>query len=79
MTSSQKTSDSKGHDQSVWIQLPLHAPLFVKIAPVLFPNKLTELLEVVLSTGVNGLVVRNTTNAHPALLASPHRGDTGEL
>ena len=61
-----KTSDSKGRDQAVQIQLPLHAPLFVKIAPDLSPDELTE---VVLATVVDGRFVSNTMNARMPVVA----------
>ena len=51
-----KTSNSKGRDQSVRVQRPLHAPIFAKIAQDLSPDTLAEVAEMVLETGVGGLL-----------------------
>lgn len=53
-------------------------PLLLKIAPDLDEHALDEIAEVVLASGIEGLIVSNTTIARP-LLRSRHAGETGGL
>jgi dihydroorotate dehydrogenase len=53
-------------------------PLLLKIAPDLDASAMDEIADVVRASGIEGLIVSNTTIARPAL-ASPHAGETGGL
>ncbi len=53
-------------------------PLLVKLAPDLSPAELDEALEVILRTGMNGVIAVNTTVERPGL-RSPLRGENGGL
>jgi dihydroorotate dehydrogenase len=53
-------------------------PLLLKIAPDLDAHALDEIAQVVSDSGIEGLIVSNTTIARPAL-QSQHRGETGGL
>ena len=55
------------------------APLFVKISPDLSAEEMADVAAVATETGVDGLIVSNTTNARPASLMSPHRHEAGGL
>jgi len=54
-------------------------PLLVKVGPDLDEDELRDIAEVVLATGVDGLIVGNTTLARPATLKSPNRDAPGGL
>jgi dihydroorotate dehydrogenase len=54
-------------------------PLLAKVGPDLADDELRDIAEVALATGVDGLVVGNTTLARPATLLSRHRGEVGGL
>jgi dihydroorotate dehydrogenase len=54
-------------------------PLLLKIAPDLTPFELSDLVEVAMANGIDGLVVANTTTSRPGSLKSPHKGETGGL
>ena len=54
-------------------------PMFVKIAPDLSEHELADIAEVAHETGVDGIIVANTTLARPPLLRSRDRGETGGL
>ncbi|MGA8155079.1 MAG: dihydroorotate dehydrogenase (quinone), partial [Rhodoplanes sp.] len=54
-------------------------PLLAKVGPDLNDNELQDIAEVALATGVDGLVVGNTTLARPPMLRSRHRGEAGGL
>mmetsp|Transcript_6368 Transcript_6368/g.9993 ORF Transcript_6368/g.9993 Transcript_6368/m.9993 type:complete len:256 (+) Transcript_6368:3-770(+) len=56
-----------------------NAPLFVKLAPDLSLEEMADVAEVVLETGIDGMIVSNTTNARPESLLSTHKGETGGL
>jgi len=56
-----------------------HAPLFLKLAPDLSPEEMADIAEVVLETGIDGLIVSNTTNTRPESLLSQHKRETGGL
>ncbi len=54
-------------------------PLLVKVAPDLDDAGLADVAEVALTTGVDGIVMGNTTLSRPASLKSPDKGETGGL
>ena len=54
-------------------------PLLVKIAPDLSQPELGALVEVAIETGVDGLIVSNTTVDRPLSLRSSHVAETGGL
>lgn len=54
-------------------------PLLVKVAPDLDDAALADIAEVALETGVDGIIMGNTTLSRPASLKSPHKGETGGL
>lgn len=59
--------------------VPGRPPVFVKIAPDLPPGGLEQMIEVAVETGMEGLIVSNTTIERPASLRGPHRAETGGL
>ena len=61
--------------------IPAHAPvpLFVKIAPDMADAELDDVVEVVMETGLAGIVATNTTIARPGTLRDAHRIETGGL
>ncbi|MGA8295306.1 MAG: quinone-dependent dihydroorotate dehydrogenase [Rhodoplanes sp.] len=62
------------------IPAPLRPPpLLAKVGPDLDENELRDIADVALATGIDGLVVGNTTLARPATLRSRHRGEAGGL
>jgi dihydroorotate dehydrogenase len=54
-------------------------PLLVKIAPDLSPGERADIAAVALATGIDGIVVANTTVARPPGLRSSHAGEAGGL
>ena len=54
-------------------------PLLVKIAPDLSPEERADLAEVALSSGIDGLIIANTTVARPASLHSAAAHEPGGL
>jgi dihydroorotate dehydrogenase len=54
-------------------------PLLVKIAPDLTPGERADIAAVALATGIDGLVVSNTTVARPPGLKSRHAKEAGGL
>ena len=54
-------------------------PLLVKVGPDLDDGEIRDIAEVALATGVDGLIVGNTTVARPQTLKSPHRSAPGGL
>jgi dihydroorotate dehydrogenase len=60
-------------------QLPRMPPLLAKVGPDLDEAQLRDIAEVVLSYGLDGLIVGNTTIDRPAGLRSPHRAEAGGL
>jgi dihydroorotate dehydrogenase len=54
-------------------------PLLLKIAPDLSPEERTDIAEVALATGIDGIIVSNTTVARPSGLRSRHAAETGGL
>jgi dihydroorotate dehydrogenase len=54
-------------------------PLLVKVGPDLDDGEIRDIAEVALATGVDGLIIGNTTVARPPTLKSPHRSAPGGL
>ena len=54
-------------------------PLLLKIAPDLTPADRADLAQAALASGVDGLVIANTTVARPPSLHSPHAHEPGGL
>lgn len=54
-------------------------PLLVKIAPDLSQDELSDIADATLASGVDGLIIGNTTVDRPAGLRSPHRSEAGGL
>ncbi|MEZ5999773.1 quinone-dependent dihydroorotate dehydrogenase [Hyphomonas sp.] len=56
-------------------------PVFLKVAPDLDPQAITDIVDVVRGPGawLSGLIVSNTTLARPDTLKSAHRSETGGL
>ncbi len=54
-------------------------PLLIKIAPDLTDKEMADIVVLVLSMGIDGLIVGNTTIARPELLRSHHRAEAGGL
>lgn len=54
-------------------------PLLLKIAPDLMPAQMADIAQVASESGIDGLIVGNTTVARPAGLKSRHRGEAGGL
>jgi dihydroorotate dehydrogenase len=59
--------------------LGVHVPLLLKIAPDLEESALDDIASVVLASGIDGLMVSNTTIARPASLKSANARETGGL
>ncbi|HEX2591203.1 MAG TPA: quinone-dependent dihydroorotate dehydrogenase [Rhizomicrobium sp.] len=57
----------------------LSVPLLLKIAPDLELSALDDIASVVLASGIDGLIVSNTTIARPESLKSKHARETGGL
>ena len=53
-------------------------PVFLKIAPDLTEDDLSEIAEVAVATGISGIIATNTTLSRDGL-RSPHRAETGGL
>jgi len=58
---------------------PEMPPLLVKIAPDLQPEDKHDIAAVALESGIDGLIVSNTTIARPPSLRSAHRAEAGGL
>jgi dihydroorotate dehydrogenase len=54
-------------------------PLLIKVGPDLDQQQLRDIAEVALASGIDGLIVGNTTVDRPATLRSPDRSETGGL
>src|SRR6185369_2980410 len=50
-------------------------PLLAKVGPDLSPEQLSDIAEVALATGVDGLIVGNTTIDRPSFLKSPQKAE----
>lgn len=54
-------------------------PLFVKIAPDLSNDELSDSLDVIEKSTIDGVIVSNTTNARPSYLSSAKKNEMGGL
>lgn len=54
-------------------------PLLLKIAPDLTDDDKSDIAEISLAVGIDGLIATNTTVERPASLADPHRAEVGGL
>ncbi|MCA3255354.1 MAG: quinone-dependent dihydroorotate dehydrogenase [Alphaproteobacteria bacterium] len=54
-------------------------PMFVKVAPDLLPEDIDDICAVALESGLDGLIVSNTTIARPDTLRSAQAAETGGL
>ncbi|MBI1330594.1 MAG: quinone-dependent dihydroorotate dehydrogenase [Alphaproteobacteria bacterium] len=54
-------------------------PLLLKIAPDLDEQAMDDIVDVAIASGIDGLIVSNTTVARPESLRSPHAGEVGGL
>ncbi len=54
-------------------------PLLAKVGPDLSPEQLSDIAEVALATGVDGLIIGNTTIERPVSLKSPEKSEAGGL
>ncbi len=54
-------------------------PMLLKIAPDLSDTELDAIAEVLLRTGIDGVICTNTTIDHAAVADDPHGGETGGL
>jgi dihydroorotate dehydrogenase len=54
-------------------------PLLAKVGPDLSEDELRDIGEAAQASGLDGLIIGNTTVERPAHLMSPHRGETGGL
>jgi len=54
-------------------------PVLVKIAPDLTVDEMADIAEVALASGIDGLIVANTTVARPADLTDPKKDEAGGL
>lgn len=57
----------------------VHKPLVLKIAPDLAQDDLADIADVVLASGIEGMIVSNTTITRPEGLKGPHAGEGGGL
>jgi dihydroorotate dehydrogenase len=60
-------------------RLNSRAPLLLKIAPDVSPSMLDDLTSVAVASGIEGLIVSNTTIARPSNLKSRHARESGGL
>jgi dihydroorotate dehydrogenase len=58
---------------------PRQPPLLVKVGPDLDEGEIRDIAEVALATGIDGLIIGNTTVARPPTLKSPHAKAPGGL
>lgn len=56
-----------------------HIPVLVKIAPDLLDADIRDIADIALSSGIDGLIVSNTTIARPDSLMSKDKGEAGGL
>mmetsp|Transcript_31282 Transcript_31282/g.62289 ORF Transcript_31282/g.62289 Transcript_31282/m.62289 type:complete len:512 (+) Transcript_31282:643-2178(+) len=54
-------------------------PLFVKLSPDLSLEEMSDVAQVALETGIDGMIVSNTTNARPSGLLSKYKVESGGL
>lgn len=60
-------------------RLPRNPPLLLKIAPDLTSEDKSDIAAVALESGIDGLIVSNTTIARPADIPEPQRAEAGGL
>ena len=60
-------------------QLGLSTPLLLKIAPDIDADAMDDIAGVCLESGMDGLILTNTTISRPSSLRSPHARETGGL
>src|SRR5207248_6015510 len=60
-------------------QAGVRPPLLVKIAPDLTAEECADIAAVALATGIDGMIIANTTIARPPELRSPQASETGGL
>ncbi|MBI2256247.1 MAG: quinone-dependent dihydroorotate dehydrogenase [Proteobacteria bacterium] len=68
-----------GRTRAARDRLPNRPPLLLKIAPDLTADDQRDIAEVALSTGLDGLIISNTTIARPALHEAETARETGGL
>ncbi len=56
-----------------------HRPLFLKVAPDLNDNQVSEISKSIRAAKIDGLIVSNTTISRPDSLSSPQKSETGGL
>lgn len=56
-----------------------HKPLFLKVAPDLEPADVDDIAAVAIDSGIDGLIISNTTISRPQTLASAYASETGGL
>jgi dihydroorotate dehydrogenase len=71
--------DLVGHVRATLAELKNRTVLLLKVAPDLIGDDRRDIAEVALASGLDGLIVSNTTLARPAQLRSRHRQETGGL
>ncbi|MBL4864538.1 MAG: quinone-dependent dihydroorotate dehydrogenase [Rhodobiaceae bacterium] len=54
-------------------------PVLLKIAPDLVPEEREDIAAIVLESGIDGLIVSNTTITREGLVSGPHAAETGGL
>lgn len=65
--------------QSAVTETGAEPPLFIKIAPDLTETDIDDIAAVAISSGINGLIVSNTTIGRPNFLKGIHRAENGGL
>jgi len=71
-----RVQDARRHAAPDSTRLP---PLLAKVGPDLDQQQLRDIAEVALATGIDGLIVGNTTVDRPATLRSAFRNEAGGL
>jgi dihydroorotate dehydrogenase len=72
-------ADLIGRVRAALAALPASPPLLLKVAPDLTEEDRRDIAAVALESGLDGLIVSNSTLARPATLRSGHREETGGL
>ena len=67
---------ARARSASTWDKLP---PLLVKVAPDLSLGEMQDIAEVVVTSGIDGLIIGNTTIDRPIGLKSPEKVQAGGL
>lgn len=79
LQSKETLADLIGKVRAALAGLTAAPPLLLKVAPDLTEEDRRDIAAVALESGLQGLIVSNTTLARPASLRSPHRQETGGL